>query len=483
MAVVDLYTPRIEEEGRNKRFKQENLTNTLGEAAKQLFNYSINKQLIDKAYAEIEAKAQTERMKSQWEDKMNANELANRRWNSSKVALAQNPNDQQAWQVYSDNMFEATGVRPDEQRKKDIIDHLSGLTIDPKTGGYTAEAQRIMADANKMESPTGQLLSDYYKLRERGVSNDDPAVQSIFGQLAKQAATDINAQAGEYLRHIYETQGPEAAAGVYEYWKTLGPPSSTNVNVKLPGEGERKSVVDAIVAKKKIEMIRSLYNQVKAKYGNWINTPTGTGAELAQGIISKLPASIVKSDKLITEFQKAVNDYGAVWTHAITGAQHSDRETERYIGSTFSGGSLIANHLGKDEFEATLDFNQRQATDYLDQMLSTQEGYGLRTPPPGAGRGEPPPAGAPEGAAAKENKGPGAERGTKLQELEAQRKELIKRKAAAGKSEKRKGGAVPPPAPPMSAPQPEPQSSNAQLFNRALALNMLGTSYGQSDMG
>src|SRR5215471_3406407 len=169
MAVVDLYTPRIEEEGRNKRFKQENLTNTLGEAAKQLFNYSINKQLIDKAYAEIEAKAQTERMKSQWEDKMNANELANRRWNSSKVALAQNPNDQQAWQVYSDNMFEATGVRPDEQRKKDIIDHLSGLTIDPKTGGYTAGAQRIVAGAGEMESPAGRLLGDYYELRERGV--------------------------------------------------------------------------------------------------------------------------------------------------------------------------------------------------------------------------------------------------------------------------------------------------------------------------
>src|SRR5262245_22448619 len=312
MAVIDLYTPRIEEEGRMKRFKQENLTQTTGEAAKQLFNYSINKQLIDKAYAEIEAKAESERMKAKWDDKMKGNELANRRWNSSKIALTQNPNDPQAWQVYSDNMFEATGVRPDETRKKDIIDHLSALTIDPQTGGYTPEAQRIIADGQKMESPTGQLLSDYYKLRERGVSNDDPAVQSIFAQLAKNAATDINQQAGEYLRHVYETSGPEAAAAVYEYWKTLGPPSGTNVKIQMPQEGERKAVVDAFVAKGKIANIRNMYNQVKAKYANWFNTPTGVGAETIQGVLSKMPQSLVKADPLLTEFQKAVNDYAAV---------------------------------------------------------------------------------------------------------------------------------------------------------------------------
>jgi len=467
MAVIDLYSPRIQTEEKAREFNTQNLTGTLNEAAKQLFSYSINKQLIDKAYAEIAAKAEGERSKNAWQDKMKANELAARRYNTSMLALQANPDDPMAWQVYSDNMFDYSGVRPDISHKKDVIDHLREHMVNPTTGGMSDEASRAIGEANKLEGPVGEIISNYRKLKEQGVADDDPKMKMLQDAFIKETSTTIDQQAGNMIRDVVSTHGLAAGVGLYEYWKTLGPPgASTNVKVQMPQEGERKAVYDAINVKSQLENIRNLYNQVKTKYGNWLNTPTGAGAETINSVLGRIPG--MKSDKQIAEFQSAVRDFQAGWVHAITGAQHSDKETERYVGGLFGGGNLADPGQSQSEFEAKLDFNTKNAQRYLDALLMGQAAYGLKPFDPYKGLGA---EGAPPGAAASENKSVKNPNAANVQELEQKRRELLKRKEAAG------GGKSPlPPSNKPGAtvePPPEPHAE-AQMFNRALALNALG---------
>src|SRR5215467_6204361 len=228
--------------------------------------------------------------------------------------------------------------------------------IDPNTGGLSSEASKAIGEATKLEGPVGEIISNWRKLKEQGVSDDDPQIKMLQDQFLKETSTTIDQQAGNMLRDVIGTHGMAAGVGLYEYWKTLGPPGSSTT-IKLPGEGERKGLVEAWDVKNKLDNIRNMYNQIKGKYGNWFNTPTGMGSEAINSIMGRIPG--MQSDKLITEFQAAVRDFQAGWVHAITGAQHSDKETERYVGGLFGKGNLIDPGQSRSEFEAKLDFNYK----------------------------------------------------------------------------------------------------------------------------
>lgn len=459
--VVDLYSPRIAQEGENQRFKTKLMADTFGDAAKMLFEYSINKQMIDKAYAEIEANAEAKKQQNKWDDLMKRDELAGRQYAKARLMVAEDPTNQEAINTLEEMGFLYSGVRKNyptnEQGQKvippDELEILRRATIDPKTGSYTTEGLGYFKDLTKMETPTGQLLGDWKKLTAAGYSNDSPQVQAIRDQLGK---TSVDAEAGRYLQNLWDTEGPEAAIGVYEYWKTLSAPKGSSVSIKMPEGGERKEVVGALMLRKKAERVRALYNSVKTKYSNVLNTPTGVGAEFINGLVAKFG----DSDTLITTFQKAVNDYQNTRIRVGAGLTQSENETYRQLGGMLSGGATMKNDMDQKTFETTMDLNYNQDSDALTTILEVQSGYGLKTPPlPGV----PEPPGNQPGTPSKASGTEGAGNET-LQQLQRRRDEL-RRKREGKEGRKGRGGLRTPIMPPVSDETPEP---GAMLFNRAL---------------
>src|SRR5262245_17206536 len=242
--VIDLYSPRIAEQGERQRFQQKQLTDTLDNAAKMLFEYSINKQMIDKAYAEIEANAEAKKNQNKWDDLMKRDELYGRQYAKARLMVAEDPTNQEAIQTLEDAGFLYTGVRhpypvgPDGKKMipPDELEILRRATIDPKSGSYTKEGLDFYKDLTKMETPTGQLVGDWRKLKMQGFTDDSPQIRAIRDEIGK---TTVDAQAGRYLQNLWDTEGPEAAIGVYEYWKTLSAPKGSQITVKMPEGRER----------------------------------------------------------------------------------------------------------------------------------------------------------------------------------------------------------------------------------------------------
>jgi hypothetical protein len=403
--VVDLYTPRIAAEQQERESKRRFFAETMGSAAKELFQYSINKQLIDKAYAEIEANAKLKLLDVAQKEKQQARENLGKQLNATAFTLAAAPEmaSEEAKGKLESELRDYTGTdfafpRDPNTGKITIPDNLLQIFkvgfLD-EHGMPNLQGYKTLAEINAPMSDIGKLINDYQKLKKSGIPDEDPQMQGLLKKIT--AATDFP----DPVRRIIDK---DIEAGNWgDAWRKVlelhaaGAPKAGDVKIVTPSAESQERLLIAGQARTKLAEVRAAWDKVKVKNADWLNPATGIGAETLNNIWSRMNWS----DPDVTEFQKRVNEFEAIQIRLMAGLNQTAQEAMR------TKGYLINNQLPMGQFETTLKLNQNWADQNYDDrwfmttvLGGTGEPKGVAAPPPPSG---PRPLEKP--TAAKENQG------------------------------------------------------------------------------
>lgn len=381
MAVLDLYTPRINVRQQESEFRRKLLVGSLQKSAEDLFDYATKMAYNKRAFAGQEAEAakayqqlEFDREKMQHEEQ--ARKLSTTAWtiaNAPEMATPQMVSDLE--QQMRDFTGSPVTFQRDQQGNPIIPDNLKTIFkvgfLDDK-GMPNLEGFKTLHEINKPYSDLGQAIADYQNLRNNGLASNSPEAQGLMKKIL-----DLNNFPDPVRRIINKDIDAGDWDGAWDKvvaLKQAGAARNTNeFKVLTPNEQAEERLVIAGQVKTKLQEVQAAWDKVKTKMYS-----TGMGAETLNNALSYAGYG----DPDLTELHRRVNEFQGIQLRLMAGLNMTANE-ERLAKSY-----LVNNQIPMSQFDTALKLNQSWADqNYNDRWFFTTvlgragEKGGIAVPP------------------------------------------------------------------------------------------------------